>query len=125
MVQKFGIGQPITRFEDSRLLAGEGRYVDDISLERQSFAAFVRSPHAHAAILSIDLSTANSMPGVLGIYTSTDLKADGVGDIPCMAPATNKDGTPCAMPPRPALAEKKVRYVGDAIAVVVAAQSIS
>ena len=119
-MQKFGIGQPTTRFEDDRLLSGEGRFVDDINLARQSFAAFVRSPHAHATILSIDLSDASSMPGVLGIYTVADLKADGVGDIPCMAPTTNKDGNPCAMPPRPALAENKVRYVGDAIAVVVA-----
>ncbi len=119
-MQKFGIGQPTTRFEDDRLLSGEGRFVDDINVARQSFAAFVRSPHAHATILSIDLSDASSMPGVLGIYTVADLKADGVGDIPCMAPTTNKDGSPCAMPPRPALAENKVRYVGDAIAVVVA-----
>ena len=120
MVKKFGIGQPTTRFEDDRLLEGKGHYVDDISLERQSFAAFVRSPHAHAEIISIDLSDANSMPGVLEIYTVTDLKADGIGNIPCMAPTTNRDGSPCKMPPRPALAENKVRFVGDAIAIVIA-----
>ena len=119
-MQKFGIGQAVTRFEDDRLLSGEGRYVDDVNLDKQSFAIFVRSPHAHAKILSVDVSTAKTMPGVLGVYTVNDLKAGGIGDIPCAAPASNKDGSSCVMPPRPALAQDKARHVGDAIAVVVA-----
>ena len=119
-MQKFGIGQPAKRFEDNRLLSGEGQYVEDIELDGQTFASFVRSPHAHAEIISIDTSEAESMPGVLGIYTVKDLKAEGIGNIPCLAPANNKDGSPCIMPPRPALTESKVRHVGDAIAIVVA-----
>ena len=119
-MQKFGIGQPATRFEDGRLLSGKGRYVEDIELENQSFATFVRSPHAHAEIKSIDTEEAKSMPGVLGIYTVADLKDEGIGNIPCMAPANNKDGSPCVMPPRPALADAKVRHVGDAVAIVIA-----
>ena len=119
-MQKFGIGQPATRFEDNRLLSGKGQYVEDIELKGQTFASFVRSPHAHAQIVLIDTSEAQSMPGVLGIYTVDDLKADGIGNIPCLAPANNKDGSPCIMPPRPALAEAKVRHVGDAVAIVVA-----
>ena len=119
-MQKFGIGQTATRYEDDRLLSGEGRYVEDVHVEDQCYAAFVRSPHAHAKITSIDTADASSLPGVLAIYTVADLKAEGIGDIPCMAPASNKDGSNCIMPPRPALAEDRVRYVGDAVAVVIA-----
>ena len=119
-MQKFGIGQAATRYEDDRLLSGEGRYVEDVNIEGQCYAAFVRSPHAHAKITSIDTADASSLPGVLAIYTVADLKAEGIGDIPCMAPASNKDGSNCIMPPRPALAEDRVRYVGDAVAVVIA-----
>ena len=119
-MQKFGIGQTATRYEDDRLLSGEGRYVEDVYIEGQCYAAFVRSPHAHAKITSIDAADASSLPGVLAIYTVADLKAEGIGDIPCMAPASNKDGSNCIMPPRPALAEDRVRYVGDAVAVVIA-----
>ena len=119
-MQKFGIGQAATRYEDNRLLSGTGRYVEDVNIEGQCYAAFVRSPHAHATITAIDTTEASSLPGVLGIYTVDDLKADGIGDIPCMAPAANKDGSSCVMPPRPALASGRVRYVGDAVAVVIA-----
>ena len=119
-MQKFGIGQTAARYEDDRLLSGEGRYVEDVHVEDQCYAAFVRSPHAHAKITSIDTADASSLPGVLAIYTVADLKAEGIGDIPCMAPASNKDGSNCIMPPRPALAEDRVRYVGDAVAVVIA-----
>ena len=119
-MQKFGIGQAATRYEDDRLLSGEGRYVEDVYIEGQCYAAFVRSQHAHAKITSIDTGDASSLPGVLAIYTVADLKAEGIGDIPCMAPASNKDGSNCIMPPRPALAEDRVRYVGDAVAVVIA-----
>ena len=119
-MQKFGIGQAATRYEDNRLLSGEGRYVEDINIAGQCYAAFVRSPHAHASIDSIDLTEARALPGVLSIYTVTDLRADGIGDIPCMAPAQNRDGTNCVMPPRPAIAEGRVRFVGDIVAVVIA-----
>ncbi|HAD72435.1 MAG TPA: carbon monoxide dehydrogenase, partial [Gammaproteobacteria bacterium] len=119
-MQKFGIGQPATRIEDTRLTTGQGSYIEDLSLEGQAYAIFVRSPHAHAFIKKIDTDDARSLPGVLAIYTVEDLKADNIGNVPCGAPAMNKDGTPCVMPPRPALAEGKVRHVGDAVAVVIA-----
>ena len=119
-MQKFGIGQPATRIEDTLLTTGQGSYIEDLSLEGQAYAIFVRSPHAHAFIKKIDTDDARSLPGVLAIYTVEDLKADNIGNVPCGAPAMNKDGTPCVMPPRPALAEGKVRHVGDAVAVVIA-----
>lgn len=118
-MQKFGIGQPAARVEDQRLTSGHGKYIEDVDLEEQTYAVFVRSPHAHARILSIDIESAAGLPGVLAIYTVQDLKADGIGDVPCMAPAQNKDGSLCVMPPRPALAEQRVRHVGDAVAVVI------
>ena len=119
-MQKFGIGQPATRIEDTRLTTGQGSYIEDLSLEGQAYAIFVRSPHAHAFIKKIDTDDARALPGVLAIYTVEDLKADNIGNVPCGAPAMNKDGTPCVMPPRPALAEGKVRHVGDAVAMVIA-----
>ena len=81
-MQKFGIGQAATRYEDDRLLSGEGRYVDDVNIEDQCYAAFVRSPHAHAKITSIDTSNASSLPGVRAIYTAADLKADELAIFP-------------------------------------------
>lgn len=119
-MQKFGIGQAATRIEDTRLTTGAGKYVDDVQLDNQSYALFVRSPHAHADILSIDKSDAEQLPGVLGIYTVDDLKADGINDIPCMAPVENIDGSGSVMTPRPALAQDRVRHVGDAVALIVA-----
>jgi carbon-monoxide dehydrogenase large subunit len=119
-MQKFGIGQSATRVEDQRLTTGHGRFIDDVNLEGQTWAVFVRSPHAHATITSIDTAAALALPGVLAIYTAEDLKADGIGDVPCLAPVQNLDDSPCVTPPRPALASGRVRHVGDAVAMVVA-----
>ena len=119
-MQKFGIGQGATRVEDKRLTTGQGRYIDDINLEGQARAVFLRSPHAHAKIVAIDTEAALSLPGVLGIYTVADLKADGIGDVPCLAPVKNQDESSCVMPPRPALAAARVRHVVDAVAMIVA-----
>jgi carbon-monoxide dehydrogenase large subunit len=119
-MQKFGIGQPVTRVEDTRFTTGHGSYIDDLNLEDQAYAIFVRSPYAHALIKNIDTKDARTLPGVVAVYTVEDLKADNIGNVPCGAPAMNKDGSPCVMPPRPALAEAAVRHVGDAIAVVIA-----
>ena len=119
-MQKFGIGQPVTRYEDKRLTTGAGSYVDDIELANQSFAIFVRSPHAHARILNIETDAARALPGVLGVYTATDLKAAGIGNIPCLAAVKNHDASSIVTPPRPALATDRVRHVGDAVAMVVA-----
>ncbi|BBK36068.1 carbon monoxide dehydrogenase [Allostella sp. ATCC 35155] len=117
---QFGMGQAVRRVEDLRLLTGNGRYTDDISLPRQTVAYILRSPHAHAGIGSIDTAAAAAAPGVLGVFTAADLRADGVGDLPCLTPLTNVDGSASVSPPRPALAEGKVRHVGDAVVLIVA-----
>ncbi len=119
-MRQFGIGQAVARVEDRRLTRGAGRFIDDIELDGQAHAVFVRSPHAHADIAGIDRTAAAAMPGVLGVFTGEDLAADGVGDVPCIAPVKNADGSPYAAPPRPALARGRVRHVGDAVAAVVA-----
>lgn len=119
-MQKFGIGQSVTRIEDQRLTAGRGRYIDDINLDGQTWAVFVRSPHAHALIKSIDTEAASALPGVLGIYTVADLQAENIGNVPCLAAVQNTDGSAFIAPPRPALAAGRVRHVGDAVALVVA-----
>ena len=117
---RFGVGQGLRRVEDLRFLTGEGQYSDDIRLEGQCHGAVVRSPFAHATIAAIDLDEARAAPGVLAVYTVDDLDADGVGNIPCLVPMPGKNGTKTIMPPRPALARGKVRFVGDPVAFVVA-----
>jgi carbon-monoxide dehydrogenase large subunit len=117
---KFGVGQSVKRVEDPRLLTGNGRYTDDIQVKRQAQAYFVRSPHAHAAFTRIDTSRAAAAPGVLAIVTGADLQAAGIGNVPCLVPLTNRDGSKMPMTPRPALAVGRARFVGDAVAMVVA-----
>ena len=117
---KFGVGQSVKRVEDPRLLTGNGRYTDDIQIKRQAQAYFVRSPHAHASFTSIDVSKAKAAPGVLAVVTGADLQAAGIGNVPCMVPLKNRDGSSMKMPPRPALAVGRARFVGDAVAMVVA-----
>ncbi len=110
---KFGAGQSVERVEDQRLLTGQGRYTDDIQFERQCYGVTLRSPYAHARILSIDTSAARDMPGVLAIYTHADVV--GYGPIPCLVPLSGKVKTP-----RDMLAADRVRFVGDGVAFVVA-----
>ncbi|SMH59048.1 xanthine dehydrogenase family protein molybdopterin-binding subunit [Azospirillum agricola] len=117
---KFGIGQAVPRTEDARLLTGGGRYTDDVTLPGQTFAVFVRSPHAFAAIGAIDTADAVAVPGVLAVYTVADLDAAGVGPIPCNSDLKQRDGSPYVRTPRPALARGFVRHVGDPVALVVA-----
>lgn len=117
---KFGIGQPVPRTEDARLLTGGGRYTDDQNQPKQLYAAFVRSPHAHAEITVVETADAAAMPGVVAVYTVADLDAAGVGPLPCLFPLKNRDGSPYVAPPRPALARDRVRHVGDPVAMVVA-----
>ena len=102
---QFGVGQGVKRVEDLRLLRGEGRYTDDINLEGQAYAVFVRSPHAHAEITEIDVEEASALQGVLGIYSVADLEADDIGPIPCLVPMKGIDGLPARQPPRPARAQ--------------------
>ena len=116
----FGIGQPVYRSEDPRLLTGGGEYTDDYSADGQVYARFVRSQVAHGIIKSIKICTALEMPGVLAIYTAEDLRADSVGDIPSNMPIKNRDGSPYFVPPRCGMAEGRVRHVGEIIAVVIA-----
>ena len=115
-----GIGAALRRKEDRRFLTGKGRYTDDIVRPGQSIAAFVRSPHAHARIVSVDTATASTMPGVLAVLTGADLKADQIGGLICGWLVHSKDGAPMKAGAHPALAHDKVRYAGDAVAVVVA-----
>ena len=115
-----GIGAPVRRKEDQRFVTGQGRYVDDFNRPGQGYAYFLRSPHAHAAIRSIDTGAARAMPGVVGIFTGDDLAADKVGGLICGWMIHNKDGSPMRAGPHPALAQGKVRYVGDHVAVVIA-----
>ena len=117
---KFGVGQPVKRFEDATLITGQGRYTDDIELPNMGKAYVLRSPVAHAKIGSIDTAAAKGMPGVLLVLTGKDVVADGLGDVPCHAPLNNRDGSPRHDTPRPVLAVDKVRHVGDPVALVVA-----
>jgi carbon-monoxide dehydrogenase large subunit len=117
---KFGVGQPVRRFEDQTLITGKGRYTDDIHLDNAAQAYVVRAQVAHASIRSIDTAAARKMPGVLLVLTGDDVKADGLGDVPCHAPLNNKDGSPRHDTPRPALAVGRVRHLGQPVALVVA-----
>jgi carbon-monoxide dehydrogenase large subunit len=115
-----GIGAPVRRKEDQRFITGQGRYTDDLARPGQTHAVFVRSPHAHARIERIDTSEAAAMPGVVAILTGDDLAADKIGGLICGWMIHSKDGSPMKAGPHPALAQGKVRYVGDHVAVVVA-----
>lgn len=116
----FGIGQPVPRNEDAALVRGAGSYTDDLSLEGQLYASFVRSPHAHGVVRGIDTSAARSMKGVVAVYTGDDLEGQGYGSLKCIVDMPNRDGTPIKRPVRKALATDKVRFVGDPVAMVVA-----
>ncbi|MDB5368485.1 MAG: carbon monoxide dehydrogenase [Roseomonas sp.] len=117
---KFGLSQPVRRIEDPRLLKGNGRYTDDISVPGQLHGILLRSPHAHARILSIDTAAASAMPGVHAVLTGQDWLDEGLGEIPCAIPLKNRDGTPRANTPRYGLAVGRVRHVGDPVVFIVA-----
>ncbi len=115
-----GIGASITRKEDRRFLVGRGTYTDDINRPHQTYAAFVRSPHAHAGIRGIDTSAAESAPGVLAVLTGKDLADDGIGDLICGWLIHSRDGEPMKVGEYAVLAKDTVRFVGHHVAVVVA-----
>jgi carbon-monoxide dehydrogenase large subunit len=115
-----GLGASVARKEDRRFLLGRGRYTDDLTLPGQSYAVFIRSPHAHATIRSIDASQALKAPGVLAVLTGADVAADDLGGIPCGWTIHNKDGSAMVAPPHPALALGKARHAGDPVAMVIA-----
>jgi len=119
-MSKYGIGQPVLRFEDPRLLRGQGRYINDVNLPGQAYAVFVRSPHAHAKINSIDIEEAKKAPGVAAVLTGHDVVADGLGMPKANMPRKRPDGKPMFAPQRPPLVTDRVRYVGDPVVMVVA-----
>jgi carbon-monoxide dehydrogenase large subunit len=115
-----GLGASVKRKEDIRFITGKGHYVDDVNRHGQAYAYFLRSPHAHATIDKIDLSEALNSKGVVAIYTGEDIAADKVGGLICGWMIHSKDGAPMKAGAHPALAQGKVRYVGDHVAVVIA-----
>lgn len=115
-----GIGARVARKEDKRFITGGGRYTDDMVVPGMKHAAFVRSPHAHAAIRKIDSRAAEAMPGVIAVLTGKQLKADGIGNLICGWAITSKDGSPMNMGAWEPMATSTVRYVGNAVAVVIA-----
>src|SRR5580693_64215 len=111
-----GIGASVVRKEDKRFITGKGRYVDDIKLTGMTFAHFVRTPHAHAKVKSIDSSAAMKMPGVIAVLTGQEIVDDKVGNLICGWAITSKDGSPMKMGAWPAMAPETVRFVGQTVA---------
>jgi carbon-monoxide dehydrogenase large subunit len=114
------IGKPLRRLEDARLLTGQGRYTDDVRPEGAAHIAFLRSPHAHARIAKLDVTVARAAPGVLAVYTGADVAADGLQPLPFAQLHKRQDGSPIVAPPRMPLTAGVARFVGDAVAMVVA-----
>lgn len=123
---KFGVGQPMVRVEDDRLITGQGRYADDVRMDGQAYAVLVRSPYAHAVLGEIDVADAKAAEGVLGVYTIADFDAAGFGEVTnaAWAMVKNRDGSPMYKTTRPILARDRVRYAGEPVAVVVATSEL-
>jgi carbon-monoxide dehydrogenase large subunit len=117
---KFGVGQPVRRNEDVRLIQGQGQYTDDINLKGQAYCAMFRSPVAHGVIRKIDVSAARAMPGVIAIYTGADLDRAGYAPMQPRIPFKSTDGTPMNRQQRAAMSTDKVRFVGDPLVCVIA-----
>ena len=115
-----GIGKSVPRKEDGRFITGKGRYTDDIKQVGQTHAYFVRSPHAHADVVSIDVEEALSAPGVIAVLTGADVTADGLGGLPCGWMIHSKDGSEMKQPHHPVLADNRVHYLGEPVAMVIA-----
>ena len=114
------VGKELARDEDVRFLLGRGSYVDDVSLPNIAHAAILRSPHAHARLLSINTDVAARMPGVLAVLTIAEWKAAGLGILPCVHQIAFDDGRPMNESVRPVFAEGKVCFAGDQVACVIA-----
>lgn len=117
---EFGIGQSVRRFEDTRLLQGRGRFINDVNMPGQGYAVLLRSPHAHATIRALSTDAAKAAPGVLAVYTHADYAAAGLGTTAPALKRTRPDGTPMFGRVHPVLAKDRVRYVGEPVAMVVA-----
>src|SRR6516165_1366983 len=122
------IGQPLLRKEDGRLLTGKGLFSDDFAMERQTYAAMLRSPHPHARIVAVNAVAARAMPGILGVFSGADCLADGLAPIPhTPVPSTKYDmkltapgGGKIFFGPHQLLPVDRARHVGEAVAMVVA-----
>ncbi len=119
-LQRFGSGHGVRRIEDPALLSGRGQFTDDVQAADQAVLVFLRSPYAHARILSMDTNAAEAAPGVLAVLTGAALQAAGVSPFKLAVPFPQADGSPAAAPPHPALAVDTVHYVGQTVAAVVA-----
>src|SRR5690242_6326901 len=123
-----GIGDPVRRKEDLRLVTGRGCYSDDFNFPGQVYAAALRAPHAHALIRRIDTAPAREIPGVIAVLTGADAGEDGLNPIPHLATAGtppdivlhNSDGSPVPVAPHHVLPTDRVRHVGTAVAFVIA-----
>jgi carbon-monoxide dehydrogenase large subunit len=120
MTVRSGIGDAPKRREDLRFLTGSGRYLDDLVFDEVAHAVVLRSPHAHADIRAIDAAAAKAMPGVLAVLIAADIRADGLTPLLPYVDANTVTGEPFAFMPQPLLAEGKVRYVGEPVALIVA-----
>ncbi|MFN0042581.1 MAG: xanthine dehydrogenase family protein molybdopterin-binding subunit [Alphaproteobacteria bacterium] len=119
-MRKYGFGQSVRRSEDPRLLTGGAKFTADLVWPRQAYLWFVRSPHAHAELRGVRVDEAKRAPGVLAVLAGADTRADGLGRMRPTDTLTNRDGSTPFSPSRPILAEDRVRYVGEPVAVVVA-----
>src|SRR5215216_4706300 len=117
---RFGGGHHAIRSEDARLVTGQGKFTDDVDVVGQAHAAFVRATVAHAVIREVDLASAKKLPGVLAVITGRDLVADNIGGIPPVASFNGRDGKPMFQARMPVLVAERVRYVGEAVAIVIA-----
>ncbi|MDH4190617.1 MAG: molybdopterin-dependent oxidoreductase, partial [Betaproteobacteria bacterium] len=115
----FAVGQPVTRVEDERFLTGRGSFLGDFNLAGQAHMVVLRSPHAHAVIRGVDVATARAAPGVLGVYSATDLD-DDLGTTAVTIKRQRADGTPMFWRAHPGLARGRVRHVGDPVAIAIA-----
>jgi aerobic carbon-monoxide dehydrogenase large subunit len=121
---RFGAGQPVKRLEDQRLLTGKGQFIDDKPDDGALWLYLLRSPHAHAKIVSIDATVASAMNGVEAVFTGSDLIKDDIGTIPTLLIFKRPDGSPMTVPPRRLLAHEIVRFAGEAVAAVVASSRV-
>jgi carbon-monoxide dehydrogenase large subunit len=122
---RFGAGQPVKRLEDQRLLTGKGQFIDDKPEEGALWLHVLRSPHAHAKIVSVDTKAAAAMADVEAVYTGADLVADDIGTLPTLLVFPRPDGSPMTVPPRRLLAHEIVRFAGEPVAAVVAKSRIA
>jgi aerobic carbon-monoxide dehydrogenase large subunit len=122
---RFGAGQPVKRLEDQRLLTGKGQFIDDKPEDGALWLHVLRSPHAHAKILSVDITIAAATPGVVAVYTGADLVTDDIGTLPTLMAFKRSDGSPMTVPPRRLLAHELVRFAGEPVAAVVATSRVA